>query len=207
MRSTTRSTGSSPARWSARTWSARSRSAPMCPVFVLEYLLGKYCASSDEMAIQMGLQVVNDTLADNYIRPDEAHEGPEQGQGEGQAHLHRQGEGAAGRLAVLGRGHQLRAQVRPHPGPLRARLRPPADRRHLGAGGHALRVRRGDQGQVPVLDRQAHADPARHLRPGGVPPAARRSSRPTSGSTSWSAAWATSRRSWSGGSSCSSWRG
>jgi ATP-dependent Lon protease len=42
------------------------------PVFVLEYLLGKYCASSDEMAIQMGMQVVNDTLADNYIRPDEA---------------------------------------------------------------------------------------------------------------------------------------
>jgi ATP-dependent Lon protease len=42
------------------------------PVFVLEYLLGKYCASSDEMSIQMGMQVVNDTLADNYIRPDEA---------------------------------------------------------------------------------------------------------------------------------------
>ncbi|MGV8073351.1 MAG: protease Lon-related BREX system protein BrxL [Syntrophobacteraceae bacterium] len=42
------------------------------PVFVLEYLLGKYCASSDEMAIKMGLQVVNDTLAENYIRPDEA---------------------------------------------------------------------------------------------------------------------------------------
>jgi ATP-dependent Lon protease len=42
------------------------------PVFVLEFLLGKYCASSDEMAIQMGLQVVNDTLANNYIRDDEA---------------------------------------------------------------------------------------------------------------------------------------
>ena len=42
------------------------------PVFVLEYLLGKYCASSDELAIQMGLQVVNDTLAEHYIRPDEA---------------------------------------------------------------------------------------------------------------------------------------
>ena len=42
------------------------------PVFVLEFLLGKYCASSDEMAIQMGLQVVNDTLAENYIRPDES---------------------------------------------------------------------------------------------------------------------------------------
>jgi len=42
------------------------------PAFVLEYLLGKYCASSDETAIQMGLQVVNDTLANNYIRPDES---------------------------------------------------------------------------------------------------------------------------------------
>jgi ATP-dependent Lon protease len=42
------------------------------PVFVLEYLLGKYCASSDEVAIQMGMQVVNDTLANNYIRPDES---------------------------------------------------------------------------------------------------------------------------------------
>lgn len=42
------------------------------PVFVLEFLLGKYCASSDEMAIQMGLQVVNETLANNYIRSDES---------------------------------------------------------------------------------------------------------------------------------------
>lgn len=42
------------------------------PVFVLEFLLGKYCASSDAVAIQMGLQVVNDTLANNYIRPDES---------------------------------------------------------------------------------------------------------------------------------------
>ncbi|MFH1921849.1 MAG: protease Lon-related BREX system protein BrxL [Planctomycetota bacterium] len=41
------------------------------PVFVLEFLLGKYCASSDEMAIRMGLQVVNDSLANNYIRSDE----------------------------------------------------------------------------------------------------------------------------------------
>jgi ATP-dependent Lon protease len=42
------------------------------PVFVLEFLLGKYCASSDEMAIQMGLKVVNKTLTDNYIGPDES---------------------------------------------------------------------------------------------------------------------------------------
>jgi len=42
------------------------------PVFVLEFLLGKYCASTDPLAIDMGLQVVNDTLAENYIRPDES---------------------------------------------------------------------------------------------------------------------------------------
>src|SRR3954447_15208421 len=42
------------------------------PVFVLEFLLGKYCASSDEVSIQMGMQVVNDTLANNYIGQDES---------------------------------------------------------------------------------------------------------------------------------------
>jgi len=42
------------------------------PVFVLEYLLGKYCASSDPVAIQMGVDVVNKTLAESYISPDEA---------------------------------------------------------------------------------------------------------------------------------------
>ena len=42
------------------------------PVFVLEFLLGKYCASSDPIAIQMGIDVVNRTLADSYVSPDEA---------------------------------------------------------------------------------------------------------------------------------------
>ena len=42
------------------------------PVFVLEFLLGKYCASKDPMAIEMGLKVVNQTLSENYIRPDES---------------------------------------------------------------------------------------------------------------------------------------
>lgn len=42
------------------------------PVFVLEFLLGKYCASADEAAIQMGLQVVKQTLTDNFIRADES---------------------------------------------------------------------------------------------------------------------------------------
>src|SRR3954464_1365001 len=42
------------------------------PVFVLEYLLGKYCATDDPVAIEAGLRVVNTTLAENFIRPDEA---------------------------------------------------------------------------------------------------------------------------------------
>ncbi len=41
------------------------------PVFVLEYLLGKYCATEDEAAIDAGLRVVNDTLAENFVRPEE----------------------------------------------------------------------------------------------------------------------------------------
>ncbi len=42
------------------------------PVYVLEFLLGKYCASSDPFEIEAGLTVVNQVLADNYIRPDES---------------------------------------------------------------------------------------------------------------------------------------
>jgi len=42
------------------------------PVYVLEFLLGKYCATADPAAIQTGLQVVNRTLTENFIRPDEA---------------------------------------------------------------------------------------------------------------------------------------
>lgn len=42
------------------------------PVFVLEYLLGKYCATDDPTAIEAGLRVVNNTLSSNFVRPDEA---------------------------------------------------------------------------------------------------------------------------------------
>ncbi len=42
------------------------------PVFVLEYLLGKYCATDDLAAIDAGLKVVNTTLSSNFVRPDEA---------------------------------------------------------------------------------------------------------------------------------------
>jgi len=42
------------------------------PVYVLEYLLGMYCASDDDATIQAGLKTVKRILAENYVRPDEA---------------------------------------------------------------------------------------------------------------------------------------
>lgn len=42
------------------------------PVYVLEYLLGMYCATSDESAINDGVETVKKILADNFVRPDEA---------------------------------------------------------------------------------------------------------------------------------------
>ena len=42
------------------------------PVYVLEYLLGKYCATDDPLAVEAGLKIVNSTLAENFVRPDEA---------------------------------------------------------------------------------------------------------------------------------------
>ncbi|ABD41619.1 ATP-dependent protease La [Methanospirillum hungatei JF-1] len=42
------------------------------PVYVLEYLLGSYCATDDESLIEEGVTKVKRILADNYVRPDEA---------------------------------------------------------------------------------------------------------------------------------------
>ena len=42
------------------------------PVYVLEYLLGNYCASDDPIVIEDGLGTVKRVLAENYVRPDEA---------------------------------------------------------------------------------------------------------------------------------------
>jgi len=41
------------------------------PVYVLEYLLGMYCASDNPDVIAEGLETVKKVLAENYVRPDE----------------------------------------------------------------------------------------------------------------------------------------
>ncbi|KHD16249.1 protease Lon-related BREX system protein BrxL [Clostridium butyricum] len=42
------------------------------PIYVLEYLLGMYCATDDEDSINEGVERVKNILADNFVRPDEA---------------------------------------------------------------------------------------------------------------------------------------
>lgn len=42
------------------------------PIYVLEYLLGMYCATDDDDSINAGVERVKNILADNFVRPDEA---------------------------------------------------------------------------------------------------------------------------------------
>jgi ATP-dependent Lon protease len=42
------------------------------PTYVLEYLLGKYCSSSDPEVIQKGIEEVKRILTENYVHPDSA---------------------------------------------------------------------------------------------------------------------------------------
>jgi len=41
------------------------------PVYVLEYLLGKYCSTTDESEIQKGLESVKSAIAERIVRPDQ----------------------------------------------------------------------------------------------------------------------------------------
>ena len=42
------------------------------PTYVLEYLLGQYCATSDEASIQSGIETVKDILRKHYVHRSEA---------------------------------------------------------------------------------------------------------------------------------------
>ena len=42
------------------------------PTYVLEYLLGMYCATDDEDAIETGLGKIKRILSENYVRPDQS---------------------------------------------------------------------------------------------------------------------------------------
>ena len=49
----------------------RMRSGFSVPAFVIEFLLGKYCASTDEEEIREGLEFVRETLGAKFVKPDE----------------------------------------------------------------------------------------------------------------------------------------
>ena len=42
------------------------------PTYVLEYLLGMYCTTDDEEAIQIGMEKIKRILSENYVRPDQS---------------------------------------------------------------------------------------------------------------------------------------
>ena len=42
------------------------------PTYVLEYLLGMYCATDDEDAIAVGIEKIKRILSENYVRPDQS---------------------------------------------------------------------------------------------------------------------------------------
>ena len=42
------------------------------PTYVLEYLLGQYCATSDEASIQTGIESVKSILREHYVHRNEA---------------------------------------------------------------------------------------------------------------------------------------
>jgi len=67
------------------------------PVYVLEYLLGTYCATDDPAMIEVGLRVVNDTLAEHYAATRRGSQGSIACARARRVQLHRQGQGAADR--------------------------------------------------------------------------------------------------------------
>lgn len=42
------------------------------PTYVLEYLLGSYCATDDEEAIRAGMEKIKKLLSENYVHPDQS---------------------------------------------------------------------------------------------------------------------------------------
>lgn len=50
----------------------RTKIGANVPLYVLEYLLGKYCASDDPETVEVGLTEVNRQLTEHFVWPDEA---------------------------------------------------------------------------------------------------------------------------------------
>ena len=51
---------------------ALMKNGAAAPTYVLEYLLGMYCATDDEEAISVGIEKIKHILSENYVRPDQS---------------------------------------------------------------------------------------------------------------------------------------
>ena len=98
------------------------------PVYVLEFLLGKYCASDVPSAIEAGLAVVNQTLQDNFIRPDESELAKARVKQKGEYRLIDKVDVRllASEDKFWAPSPELQRQVRPHPREPRLQVQPAA---------------------------------------------------------------------------------
>ncbi|WP_155286765.1 protease Lon-related BREX system protein BrxL [Lacticaseibacillus zhaodongensis] len=61
-----------PGRFVRKDLTTRIKGGANVPTYVLEFLLGQYANGADEGQIERGVESVKKTLANNYVRPDEA---------------------------------------------------------------------------------------------------------------------------------------
>ena len=61
-----------PGRIVRKDLTAQMKRGANVPTFVLEYLLGMYCATDDEEVIEAGISKIRSILTENYVRPDES---------------------------------------------------------------------------------------------------------------------------------------
>jgi len=61
-----------PGRFVKKDLVRRVKAGAYIPVFVLEYLLSRYCSSTEKEIIEEGLVHVNEVIAERFVRPEES---------------------------------------------------------------------------------------------------------------------------------------
>ena len=157
------------------------------PVYVLEYLIGKYCATDDPVADRGGPAHGQPDHRPELHPARRGQQGPVRTQGPRQGDLHRQGAGPGLGGQGLGGDGELRQQVSPRAGPPHPQVSAHPGARRVGAGGPRIPSdrRRGARRQGPPLLHHRHTPhPAGQLRLRAVRGGPHASSPPRSGWTS-----------------------
>ena len=61
-----------PGRFVKKDLVRRVKAGAYIPVFVLEYLLSRYCSSTEKEIIEEGIVHVNEVIAERFVRPEES---------------------------------------------------------------------------------------------------------------------------------------